>query len=154
MVEFEVSKGTTIYELKKRPACHARCPAEQLTLVFGGSQLDERLGCGHDSSGHESTARQPLVSTTPGFVKGKLYFPRVFHFFDTKSAFCPDHPSFPHMTFQSLGYVMKRATAFRACPPSVLGWVRVFVRAVGTENSEKTKKSGGSGEKVIFVGEM
>ena len=98
-------------------------------------------------------------TTTPGFealqgVKGKLYFPRVFHFFDTKGAFCPDHPSFPHMTFQSLGYVMKRATAFRACPPSVLGGVRVFVRAVGTENSEKTKKSGGSGEKVIFVGEM
>ena len=37
------------------------------------------------------------------------------------------------MTFQSLGYVIKCAAAFRVCPPSVLGSVRGFVRAVFTE---------------------
>ena len=38
-------------------------------------------------------------------------------FFQQKHIF----PSlFPHMTFQSLGYVMKRAAEFRVCPFSVL----------------------------------
>ena len=49
---------------------------------------------------------------------------------------------------------MKNAAGFRVClgiaPPSILGEVRVFVRAVFTEMGEKR---GGSGEKVIFVGE-
>ena len=53
------------------------------------------------------------------------------------------------MTVQSLGYVVKRAAAFRVCPPSVIGYVRVFLRALSTEMG---KKRGGSGEKVIFVG--
>ena len=44
---------------------------------------------------------------------------------------------------------MKRAAAFRVCPPSVLGKVRVFVRPVVNEMGETR---GGSGEKLIFVG--
>ena len=56
---------------------------------------------------------------------------------------------FPHMTFQNVGYILKCAAAFRVCPPSVLGWGRVFVKAVVTEMG---KKRGGSGKKVIFAG--
>ena len=41
------------------------------------------------------------------------------HFSD-KNAHFPQTPSlFLHMTFQSFGYVMNRATAFRVCPPPV-----------------------------------
>ena len=42
---------------------------------------------------------------------------------------------------------MKRATAFRVCPPRVPGQVSVFARAVVTER----RKTGGSGQKVNFV---
>ena len=52
------------------------------------------------------------------------------------------------MTFHSLGFVIKRAAAFRVCLPSVLGWVRVFLRAVFTE---MWNKKWGSWGKVIFV---
>ena len=46
---------------------------------------------------------------------------------------------------------MKRAAAFRVCPHSVLGEVRVFVRAVSAEMGKKRRVSG---EKVIFVGKV
>ena len=41
------------------------------------------------------------------------------------------------MTFQSLGYVMKHEAVFRVCAPSVLGEVRVFVRALFTDMGEE-----------------
>ena len=48
---------------------------------------------------------------------------------------------------------MKRAAAFRECPPSVLGYVRGFL-----SESElyflRWGKRGESGEKVIFVGKV
>ena len=43
---------------------------------------------------------------------------------------------------------MKRAAAFWVCSPDVLGWVRIFFRAVVTEIGKNRE---GSGEKVIFV---
>ena len=50
-------------------------------------------------------------------LKEKIFFPRRFSLFRQKAHF-PQTPSFfPHMTFQSLGYIMKRAAAFRACSP-------------------------------------
>ena len=64
----------------------------------------------------------------------------------------PQTPSvFPHMTFQSLGYVMERAAAFRVCPPSVLGYVRVFVTAV---LAEMEGEEGGRRGKEGFVGNL
>ena len=45
---------------------------------------------------------------------------------------------FSHMTFQSLGCIMKRAAAYRVCSPSVLGYISVFVRAVFTQMGKKS----------------
>ena len=79
-----------------------------------------------------------------------MYFlPPVFFTFSPQNTHFPQILSlFPHMT---LGYVMKCSTEFRVLPPSVLGWVTVFVRAVVTEMGEKT---GESGEKVILSGKV
>ena len=53
------------------------------------------------------------------YCQEHFFHPGVFTF---KKAHFPQNPSlFPHMTFQSLGYVMIRAAALRVCPPSVLG---------------------------------
>ena len=46
---------------------------------------------------------------------------------------------------------MKRAAGFMVCPPSILGKVRVFVRAVIVEMG---KNKGGTGGKVSFVGKV
>ena len=47
------------------------------------------------------------------------------------------------MPFQSLGYIMKLTAGFKVCPPSVLGYVGYFVRAVFTEMG---KREGGTCE--------
>ena len=44
-------------------------------------------------------------------------FPSGLYLFASKGTFSPDPPSFSHVAFQSLGYVMKRAAALRLCPP-------------------------------------
>ena len=56
----------------------------------------------------------------------EFFFPAFFTFPLQKAHF-PQTPShFPHMTFQSLVYVMKRAAAFRVCPPGLLDWLGVL----------------------------
>ena len=67
MVEFQVSEGSTIYDLKQRLACHARRPAEQLTLVFGVPQLENRLvvGC-YAQAGNGSDNDIPWFRGTSG----------------------------------------------------------------------------------------
>ena len=55
-------------------------------------------------------------------LAGIYFFHNRFHFSKfspRKLHFRQDPFLFPHMTFQSLGYVMKRAAAFRVCPPRV-----------------------------------
>ena len=62
-----------------------------------------------------------LNLTLVDVAKEYIFFPQSFSLFPQKAHF-PQTPSlFAHMTFQSLGYVMKRAAAFRVRPPSVLG---------------------------------
>ena len=65
----------------------------------------------------------PLVCTvqTMQTVRNIYIFPSVIHFFPQKAHF-PHTPShFSHMTFQSLGYVMKHAAAFRVCSYTRIG---------------------------------
>lgn len=51
------------------------------------------------------------------YVHMNIFFPQRTHFFPIKSAF-PQTPSLsPHLTVQSLGYVMKCAAACRVFPP-------------------------------------
>ena len=50
-----------------------------------------------------------------------IFFSPAFFTFLQKAHFFQTPSLFPHMTFQNLGYVIKRAAAFRVCPPNVLG---------------------------------
>ena len=45
-------------------------------------------------------------------LKIGIFFSPIFHFFQTKGAFTPDTCLFPHMTFKSLGYIMKHTAGF------------------------------------------
>ena len=77
------------------------------------------------------------------FTKVFLTFsPQKVHFF-RPPLFPRESP--PHHT-SSLGYITKRAAAFRVWCPSALGWVKVVLRVVVTELGEKI----GSGEKVFL----
>ena len=79
-------------------------------------------------------------------IMGKIFYSPAFFTFSQQKAHFPQTPFlFPHMTFQSLGYVMKRAAAFRVCPPTVLGLVRVFVRV-----TEMGKRKAGLGKKCFL----
>ena len=53
--------------------------------------------------------------------RNPFFPPSVFYFFPTKANFSQTPLFFPHIAFQSLGYVMKLAAACRVCSPSVLG---------------------------------
>ena len=57
------------------------------------------------------------------YKRMNTFFPSVFkfQFFSTKGVFSPDPLSFSHVTFQNLGYVIKRTAEFRVCHPCVLG---------------------------------
>ena len=49
-------------------------------------------------------------------------FAPAFFTFPRQKVHFPQTPSlFPHMTFQSLGYILKRPALFRVCQPNVLG---------------------------------
>ena len=80
-------------------------------------------------------------------------FPSIFHFFPTKGTFSPDTPSFSPHAISKFRNIMKLTAGFKVCPPSVLGYVGYFVRAVFTEMG---KREGGkcefSGEKVKTPG--
>ena len=80
--------------------------------------------------------------------KGIFFSPVVFIFSQQKEQF-PQTPGLnpslsPHMAFQKLGHFMNQAAEFRVYPPSALGKVRVFLKAVFTNM--------GSGGNVNFVG--
>ena len=85
------------------------------------------------------TLRQWNIFCPPAFL---TFSQQKAHFSQTPSL-CPPHD------IPSFGSVMTRAAALRVCPPSVLGQVRVLVRAVVTQMGEKR---GGSWERASFVG--
>ena len=80
----------------------------------------------------------PASFTFPKFPLQMVHFPQT--------------PSlFPHVTFQSQGYFIRRDKAFRVCPPSVLGpgLVRGFLRAVQLQyltRWEKQRRACGKSE--------
>ena len=78
-----------------------------------GSRQETLKGCNlKREDGGQGTGNED------GEIEENIFSPSAFHFFTAKGALSPDPFLFPHMTFQSLGYVMKRAAAFRVYLPT------------------------------------
>ena len=88
-------------------------------LCVFGPKLARKVGWGlHDGRFGGIWILPPIMVCSCCASQRNIFFSPVFFTFPPQKAHFLQFPShFPHMTFQSLGFVMKRAAAFRICPP-------------------------------------